>query len=78
MIEEKDNGLENINKISFIKLTDALSFPEWTSRMEVVRFFRETMKPYEDKIKDILSRNILKKQKVVMMMKRFQKHLGNL
>ncbi len=39
--------------IEFVKVTDNKSFPAWTNRNEVVQFFHETMKPYEDEIKHI-------------------------
>lgn len=41
------------NEIEFIKVTETISFPSWTSRTEVAEFFHDTMKPYEDKLKHI-------------------------
>ena len=37
----------------FLKITSAEQLPHWAPRAEVVRFFHETMRPYEDKPQDI-------------------------
>lgn len=39
--------------LDFIKVTSAEHFPHWAPRTEVVRFFHETMRPYEDSPQDI-------------------------
>jgi GNAT superfamily N-acetyltransferase len=37
----------------FTKVEKPVDIPEWTSRSEIVAFFHETMKPYEDSPEDI-------------------------
>ena len=48
MIENKTNEYDIDSEIEFICVKDANSFPPWTSRIQVVNFFHDTMKPYED------------------------------
>ena len=45
--------MNNSDGIVFQKVESYEEFPHWVDRETVVRFFHETMKPYEDKIEDI-------------------------
>ncbi|MDP8228370.1 MAG: GNAT family N-acetyltransferase [Candidatus Electryoneaceae bacterium] len=49
MTERSSNGGE----LDFTKVETADAFPSWTKRDNIVRFFHDTMKPYEDKIQHI-------------------------
>jgi ribosomal protein S18 acetylase RimI-like enzyme len=42
-------------KIEFTKITQKKDFPGWLTEEMVISFFHETMKPYEDKPRDIKS-----------------------
>ncbi len=47
------NGIPEDTSLNFVKVTSPALLPPWAPRPEVVRFFHETMKPYEDRPEDI-------------------------
>lgn len=46
-----DKNLDN--EIEFVKVVNNQSFPPWTDRIEIEKYFHETMKPYEDEIEHV-------------------------
>lgn len=42
-----------LSPLHFVKVTSPGLLPPWAPRPEVVRFFHETMQPYEDRPEDI-------------------------
>ena len=47
------DGLLEDASLHFVKVTSPGLLPPWAPRPEVVRFFHDTMKPYEDRPEDI-------------------------
>ncbi|MGD9546674.1 MAG: GNAT family N-acetyltransferase [Candidatus Krumholzibacteriia bacterium] len=41
--------------LTFLKITANTDFPRWAGRPDLIRFFKETMKPYHDTPEDVAS-----------------------